>query len=194
VEEGSIVTTTGLSTVDVRARDAVLRQLEWDPQIDASAIGVTVQDGAVTLTGFIDSYSAKFAAERDAKRVRGVRAVANDIQVRPMLDRTDADIAADAVAALRVTETVPEAVQAAVHHCHVALTGRVQWLFQKRAAELAVRYVRGVRGVANHITVAPQDVGLATGLTDGCQPRPHPRRGGRGAIRGDTRRAHGDRQ
>jgi osmotically-inducible protein OsmY len=126
--------------------------------VDARAIGVTVHDGVVTLTGFIDSYVGKLAAERDAKHVRGVRAVANDIQVRPMIERTDTDIAVDVVTALRLTDMVPEAVQAAVHHGHVSLTGRVQWLFQRQAAERAVRHLRGVRGVANHIAVARPEV------------------------------------
>ncbi len=152
------MTTASVSTTDIRTREDVLRQLNWDPEIDASAIGVTARDGAVTLTGFIDSYSGKLAAERDAKLVHGVRAVANDIQVRPMLDRTDADIAADTATALRVMDTVPEVVQAAVHHGHVSLTGTVQWLFQKQAAERAVRHVRGVRGVASHIVLIPQAV------------------------------------
>jgi osmotically-inducible protein OsmY len=68
-----------LTPTDLRMRDAVLAQLAWDSQVDASAIGVTAQDGAVTMTGFIDSYAGKLAAERAAKRIRGVRAVANDV-------------------------------------------------------------------------------------------------------------------
>jgi osmotically-inducible protein OsmY len=132
-----------------------MRQLDWDPRFDASAVAVATRNGAVTLTGFVDSYAGKLAAERAAKRVRGVRAVANDIDVRLKLERTDADIAEDAVAALRLRGTVPDAVQAAVHNGYVSLTGRVQWLFQKRDAEKAIRHVPGVRNVANHITVAP---------------------------------------
>ena len=89
------MSTVTLTDVDVRVRDAVLGQLEWDPQVDASAVGVTANGGAVTLTGFIDSYAGKLAAERAAKRARGVRAVANDIEVRLKLERTDADIAAE---------------------------------------------------------------------------------------------------
>lgn len=150
--------TTALSIADTRARDAVLRQLEWDPQVDASAVTVAVKDGAVTLTGYVDSYYGKLAAERDARRVQGVRAVANDIQVRPMLERTDTDIAEDAATALRVVDNVPDAVQATVHHGHISLTGRVQWVFQRDAAERAVRHLRGVRGVANHISVTPHAV------------------------------------
>jgi osmotically-inducible protein OsmY len=152
------MSTASLTDADVRVRNAVLRQLEWDPEVDASAIGVTAQGGTVTLTGFIDSYSGKLAAERAAKRVRGVRAVANDIEVRLKLERTDADIAADVVRALEMRSTIPRAVQAAVHSGHVTLTGRVDWLFQSREAEKSVRHIRGVRQVMNHITVAPRAI------------------------------------
>jgi osmotically-inducible protein OsmY len=158
LEEDIVTIAAHLSTSDVNARESVLQQLDWDPEIDATAIGVTVKDAAVTLTGFIDSYSGKLAAERDAKLVLGVRAVANDIQVRPMLERTDADIAADVVTALNLTDAVPGVVQATVHHGHVSLTGTVQFLFQKDAAERAVRHLRGVRGVVSHIVLVPQSV------------------------------------
>ena len=73
------MSTATLTDQDLRVRDAVLHQLEWDPAIDASAIGVTAKSGTITLTGYINSYSGKLAAERAAKRVRGVRSVANDI-------------------------------------------------------------------------------------------------------------------
>jgi osmotically-inducible protein OsmY len=135
-----------------------MRQLEWDPQLDASAVGVAARDGTVTLTGYIDTYAGKLAAERAAKRVHGVRAVANDIEVRLKLARTDADIARDAALALELRSSLPESVQAAVHSGHVTLTGRVDWLFQKRDAEKALRHIRGVREVLNHITVAPHAV------------------------------------
>jgi osmotically-inducible protein OsmY len=139
-------------------RDAVLRQLDWDPEVDASAVGVATQKGTVTLTGFVDTYSGKLAAERAAKRVHGVRAVANDIEVRLRLERTDADIAQDAASALELRSTIPQGVQAVVHHGHVTLTGHVDWLYQKLSAEKAVRHIRGVRSVINHITVAPRAV------------------------------------
>ena len=87
------MTTATLTNTDIRIRDAVMRQLEWDPRVEASAVGVTATHGTVTLTGFIDTYAGKLAAERAAKRVHGVRAVANDIDVRLKLERTDADIA-----------------------------------------------------------------------------------------------------
>src|SRR5678815_1129428 len=94
------MTTALLTPTDLRTRDRVMQQFAWDTQFDASTVGVTAHDGVVTLTGFIDTYAGKLAAERAAKRVRGVRAVANDIQVRLRLDRTDPDIAADAARAL----------------------------------------------------------------------------------------------
>lgn len=149
------MTIANLTPADVRVRDAVLRQLEWDPKVEASEVGVAAKDGTVTLTGFIDTYAGKLAAERAVKRVRGVRAVANDLEVRLTLERTDADIARDAVRALELRGTVPDGVQAAVHTGHITLTGRVSWVFQKIDAEKAVRHVRGVRGVSNHIDVAP---------------------------------------
>jgi osmotically-inducible protein OsmY len=132
--------------------------LEWDPELDASAIGVAARSGTVTLTGLIGSYSEKLAAERAAKRVRGVRAVANDIEVRLKLERTDSDIAADVVRVLELRSTIPDSVQAAVHSGHVTLTGKVDWLFQKRDAEKALRHIRGLRGVVNRILVAPRAV------------------------------------
>jgi osmotically-inducible protein OsmY len=148
------MTTASLTDTDVRVRDAVLRQLEWDPEVDASAVGVAAKSGMVTLTGYIDSYAGKLAAERAAKRIRGVRAVANDIEVRLKLERTDADIATDIVRALELRSTVPQSVQAAVHGGHVSLTGKAFWQYQKRDAEKALRHIRGVRSVVNHITVA----------------------------------------
>ena len=90
------MSTITLTDRDIETRDTVLRQLTWDPEVNAEAIGVSAREGAVVLTGFIDSYAGKLAAERAAKRVRGVRAVANDIQVRLRLARTDEDIAHDA--------------------------------------------------------------------------------------------------
>lgn len=150
------MTTASLTRNDVRIRDAVLRALEWDPEVDASAIGAAAHDGAVTLTGFIDSYAEKLAAERIAKRVRGVRAVANDIEVRLRLERTDPDIAADVVHALQLRSTIPTGIQAGVHNGHVTLTGRVAWLYQRLDAEKVVRHVRGIRGIFNHITVTPR--------------------------------------
>jgi osmotically-inducible protein OsmY len=152
------MTTANLTTTDKRTREEVIQQLDWDPAVDAGAIGVSARDGAVTLTGYVDTYAGKLAAERAAKRVRGVRAVANDIDVRPMLERTDAEIAADAVRALDLRESVPDTVQATVHHGHLTLTGKVGFIYQSREAEKAVRHIKGLRGTFNHIDVASGSV------------------------------------
>jgi osmotically-inducible protein OsmY len=148
------MSTATLSEIDIRVRDHVVRQLDWDPEVDASGIGVTAKNGVVTLTGYVDTYSGKLAAERAAKRVRGVRGVANDLDVRLKIGRTDADIASDAVRALELRATIPASVQAVVHEGRVTLTGKVGWLYQARNAEKAVRHITGVRGVFNHIEVA----------------------------------------
>lgn len=150
------MTTVTITETDIRLRDAVVRQLDWDPEVDASAIGVTAMDGIVTLTGFIDGYTGKLAAERVVKRVRGVRAVANDTTVRLLVDRTDTDIAHDAAQALKLGPALAANVQAVVHNGRVTLTGTVEWLFQKDQAENAVGHVRGLLGVLNHITVKPR--------------------------------------
>lgn len=152
------MSTSTMTDKDTRVRDHVQEQLEWDPQVDASAIGVAARDGSVTLTGYIDSYAGKLAAERAAKRVRGVRAVANDIEVRLKLGRTDADIAADAARALDLYASIPRGVQAAVRDGHVTLTGTVAWPFQKTHAEKIVRHIGGVRGVFNYLALAPRAV------------------------------------
>jgi osmotically-inducible protein OsmY len=152
------VTTATLNDADVRVRDAVRRQLDWNAEVDASAVGVTAKGGTVILTGFIDTYPGKLAAERAARQVHGVRAVSNDIEVRLRLERTDADLAQDAARALELCSILPESVQATIHDGHLTLTGTVEWLYQKESAERAVRHVRGVRNVFNHITVAPRAV------------------------------------
>lgn len=149
------MTTAHLNAADLQLRDSVMQQLEWDSQFDASAVGVAASGGAVTLTGYVDTYAGKLAAERAVKRVRGVRAVANDVQVRLRLKRTDADIATDAAQALNLRASFPESVQAVVHNGHITLTGTVPTLFQRAVAEKAVHSIKGLRGIVNRITVAP---------------------------------------
>jgi osmotically-inducible protein OsmY len=133
----------------------VLAQLEWDPAVDATGIGVAAKDRVVTLTGYVDTYAGKLAAERAAKHVLGVRGVANEIQVRPMLERPDPEIAKEAIWALDWRGTIPENVQVAVHKGHITLTGRVPRPYLHVEAERAVRRIKGVRGVFNHIEVVP---------------------------------------
>ena len=150
------MSTASITHTDIRLRDAVVRQLDWDPEVEAGAIGVAARDGVVTLTGFIDTYTGKLAAERVLKRIRGVRAVANDITVRLAAGRTDTDIARDAAQALKLRPAIGDNVQAVVHNGHVTLTGVVEWLYQKELADSAVGHVGGVVGVFNHITVNPK--------------------------------------
>jgi osmotically-inducible protein OsmY len=149
------MTLASLSATDFRVRDAVLQELAWDSAVDASAIGVAAKSGAVTLTGFVDSYAGKLAAERAAKRVRGVRAVANDVQVRLRLDRSDEEIASDAALSLGMRLMLPEDVQVVVHGGHLTLTGSVSSLFQRAVAEEAVHNIKGVKSLVNRIKVKP---------------------------------------
>src|ERR1700688_4406625 len=93
---------------DKEIQQGVLRELEWEPQVKSTEIGVAVQDGVVTLSGFVDSYAKKYAAERAAKRVYGVKAVANDLEVKLPTERPDPDIALAAVHALESRITVPK--------------------------------------------------------------------------------------
>lgn len=144
---------------DKKLQRDVLDELQWEPSIDAAEIGVTVHEGIATLTGVVPSFNEKVAAERVAKRVHGVKAVANDVEVRPRRDgeRTDADIAQAAITALRWKTTVPdEQIKLSVSKGWVTLEGEVDWHFQKEAAGEAVRHLLGVRGVVNQITIRPQ--------------------------------------
>ena len=142
------------SDEDIR-RD-VEAELQWDPDISATDIAVAVKDGVVTLTGFVRSYPQKWQAERDVKRVSGVRGVANDIEVRlPNLDaRPDPEIARDAVQEIRFTLPYSgEKVSITVKAGWVTLEGEVEWHYLRERAEEAVRRVRGVKGVTNLITI-----------------------------------------
>lgn len=141
------------TVADERIRDAVLHQLDWEPEFDSSAVGVTVDEGVATLTGCTESYAEKLAIERAVKRVYGVRGVANDIQVKLSDERSDSDIAHDCVMALRNRVTVPSQVKVAVRYGHVTLDGTVEWMYQKIAAEEAVRNLRGVKSVVNAIVL-----------------------------------------
>lgn len=145
--------TTTLTRADTRLRDAVVHQLDWDPAIDAASIGVAAQHGIVSLSGHVKTYSEKVAAERATFSVTGVRAVANDLHVRLVEERTDADIAADAAHALEFRATVPLTVHATVDDAYIMLMGSVRWPYQRMDAEKAVRHIRGVKGVIDHIDV-----------------------------------------
>jgi osmotically-inducible protein OsmY len=143
---------------DRQLQQNVLSALDWDPSIDATDIGVTVDNGIVTLRGDVKSYAEKAAAERVTLGVYGVKGVACDMTVRLINDgqRTDADIAAAAVNALRWNAMVPkDHVTVSVSHGLVTLKGEVNWHFQREAAGRAVRDLLGVVGVNNLIALRP---------------------------------------
>jgi osmotically-inducible protein OsmY len=144
---------------DQQIQQDVLDELKWDARIQPNEIGVAVKDGVVTLTGWVDSYTKRWAAEEAAYRVRGVKAVANDIEVRlpDSSQRTDVDIAEAAVRALEWDAYVPaDRIKVTVTHGWVKLEGTVETQFQKEDAEHVVRSLTGVQGVTNLITVRPQ--------------------------------------
>lgn len=145
--------TAVLTRKDEQIRDAVLHQLDWEPDFDSSGVGVAVEDGVVTLTGVAASYADKLAIERSSKRVYGVRGVANDLQVKPSDQRNDTDIALDCVTALRHRVSVPPQVKVMVRNGHLTLEGTVDWMYQRIAAEEAVKALRGVKSVANEVKV-----------------------------------------
>jgi osmotically-inducible protein OsmY len=140
---------------DGQLQDAVRRQLEWEPNVNAKDVALLVSDGVITLTGFVNSYGEKIAAEQAVKRVRGVRAVANDLHVRLQGERNDPDIAKDAVHVLQSHTEVPRSVTMTVRDGFVTLEGTVEWNYQRAAAESAVRHVKGVKGVSNAIYITP---------------------------------------
>jgi osmotically-inducible protein OsmY len=139
---------------DSQLHDAVRRQLDEEPAIRARDIAVIASEGVITLTGFVDSYAEKLAAEDTVKRVRGVRGVANDIDVKILDERTDPEIAKDAIHALERHTSVPNCVTVTVRHGFVTLEGAVEWMYQKMAAESAIAPLRGVRGLCNLIRIS----------------------------------------
>jgi osmotically-inducible protein OsmY len=147
-----------LTKTDEEIQRDVLAELKWDSRLQRNEIGVIVKDGVVTLTGWVDSYLKKWNAEEAAHRVAGVKAVANDVEVRlpSSSERTDSDIAAAAVHALEWDALVPsDRVQLTVSKGWVTLRGEVDWQYQREDAERVVRRLTGVKGVTNLITVKP---------------------------------------
>jgi osmotically-inducible protein OsmY len=142
---------------DSELRRDVERELEWDPSIDARNIGVAAKNGVVTLTGYVNSYSDKWSAERTAKRVAGVTALANDIEVKLKGERTDPDIAEAARLALKSDSRVPaDRIKVIVERGWITLEGTVDYYYQKSAAESDVRYLAGVKGITNALAVTPK--------------------------------------
>jgi osmotically-inducible protein OsmY len=144
---------------DEQIQREVLAELKWDARVQTNEVGVAVKDGVVTLTGWLDSYAKKWAAEEAAHRVRGVKAVANDIEVRlpTSAERTDTDIAAAVVRALESDALISiDKLDVTVAKGWVTLKGEVEWQHQKEDAESVVRRLAGVKGVSNVIEVKPR--------------------------------------
>jgi len=144
---------------DPNLRQNIIDELEFEPRVNAAHIGVAVQRGIVTLSGHVISYAEKLAAEQAVKRVKGVRAIAEEIEVRFPEDKKTADdeIATRAVSILRWSAVVPaDSVMIKVQDGLVNLSGQVNWQFQRSAAEAEIRRLSGVVGVVNSITIKPR--------------------------------------
>jgi len=146
-----------LTRTDEEIQKDVLQELKWDATVQPNEVGVSVKDGVVTLSGWVDSYLKKWAAEEAAHRVPGVKAVANDIEVKLVTERTDADIAEAAIHALDWDAGIPsDKIKVTVSKGWVTLRGEVEWQFQRQDAERVVRRLSGVKGVTNLIVVKPR--------------------------------------
>jgi osmotically-inducible protein OsmY len=143
---------------DSEIKRDVEEELKYDAGVDSTDIGVSVKNGVVSLTGFVRSYSQKLQAEMDAKRISGVMAVANDLEVRLASadSRPDPDIARDLVTQLKFELPYShESIKSVVKNGWVTLEGDVEWNYQRTRAENTARRVKGVLGVSNHIKLAP---------------------------------------
>ena len=144
---------------DSQLQQSVLAEFDWEPSVTAGHIGVTASGGVVTLSGHVDSYAKKLAAETAARRVKGVKAVAEEIEVRLPFEtkRSDEEIAAAAVSRLAWNVSVPrDSIGVKVENGWVTLTGQVDWWYQKDAVEQDIRPLQGVRGVSNQTTIKPR--------------------------------------
>jgi osmotically-inducible protein OsmY len=144
---------------DSQIQKDVIAQLNWEPILNASEIGVGVKEGIVTLSGIVDTYTKKMAAEKAAKKVSGVRAVALDIQVgiSPAFRKTDSEIAETVLNALRLHTAVQEdRIRIKIEDGYVTLEGEVEWDYQRKAAGNAIENLPCVRHVINYISVKPK--------------------------------------
>ncbi len=144
-----------MNKTDIQLKADIEEELLWDPKVNAAKIGVTVDKGAVSLLGTVDSYAEKWAAEDATKRVSGVRTIAQDLKVKVLTAhaRNDSEIATAIQSAFKWDVVVPETVTAKVQNGSVTLEGQVAWNYERDAAERAVRYLAGVVSVQNLITL-----------------------------------------
>jgi osmotically-inducible protein OsmY len=147
-----------VNKTDKQLKQDVEEELRWDPKVNSAQIGVTVDGGAVSLLGTVDTYAQKWAAEDATKRVSGVRTMAQDLSVKLLSDHkhSDAEIAAAIQSALKWDVMVPKTVTAKVTSGSVTLEGLATWNFEREAAERAVRYLTGVVSVVNAVALKPQ--------------------------------------
>lgn len=159
------MTTNSLTRSDHDLQTAVLKELEWAPEMDATGIGVSVNSGAVILTGEVHDHAESVAAQQAALRVRGVSAVVDDLKVRPHVSwpASEIEIATAVANALRWASNVPDTVQAEIKDHKVTLIGSVRWDFERIAARDAVHYLRGVYAVDNQITLSARPSAPDTG-------------------------------
>ncbi|MGC2462479.1 MAG: BON domain-containing protein [Steroidobacteraceae bacterium] len=144
---------------DTQLRHDVEAQLDWDPRFDSQGIGVAVKNGVVALSGHVNSYADRWAAQDATQSVAGVKAIANELAVNLSSDatRSDPEIAEAALHALNANVSVPgTGIKVVVHDGWVTLSGEVSFWFQRDAAERAITHLRGVKGLANDITIKPQ--------------------------------------
>jgi VCBS repeat-containing protein len=143
---------------DIQIQKDVMDELKWQPFLNSSEIGVAVKNGIVTLSGIVDSFSKKLSAERATKKVSGVKAIAEDIQigVSPVYRKTDTEIAEAVFNALKWHSAVPEEkVKIKVEDGIVTLEGELEWEYQRMNARTAIQNLSGVRSVTNLITIKP---------------------------------------
>ena len=142
---------------DVQLKNDVMEELRWEPSVTATDISVAAHDGIVTLSGSVPYYAEKSAAEQATQRVAGVKAIAEGLEVNlsGVHKRKDTEIAQAVVNALAWHVWVPDTVQATVENGWITLTGTVRWGFQRNSAEESVKYLSGVKGVSNNITLKP---------------------------------------
>ena len=156
-----------LDKTDSEIKNDVLSELKYEPSIKVTDIGVLVKDGIVTLTGYTTSFNEKLAAVHAVKRVAGVLAIADDIELHipDANHRTDSEIAAAAAHQIEWSTTIPKGtVGITIRNGWVILEGEVEWWYQKNAAEVAVRHLSGVRGVSNSLRVQSTDEIPAVGM------------------------------
>jgi len=143
---------------DIQIQEDILEQLKWEPELHAAEIGVSVKNGIVTLSGTVRTFWEKLAAEEAAKKIAGVKAIAEDIQVGYIqgFRKTDTEIAEAVVFALKWNTTIPEEkIQVRVEEGIVSLEGEVEWDYQRNAASSAIEMLAGVRRINNYLTIKP---------------------------------------